>query len=324
MTKRRLVWLLWLLAVGGLYFFENNSGTRIVFAVSLLTPLSSALCALWCADRISFELTAPVSAKKGESFACGLRVSGSRLLAGCLPCCTLFVENPLTGDSFMSGLFSVDREQRIQLSSAYCGSLVIRFRSVAVEDRFGLFHFPLPERGTAEKRVIIYPELQDVTFEGRDGFEPGSGGSGGNSGNGADSSSWSGIRDYVPGDPVRQIHWKLSVKTDRLLIRELEGEDSEALLLWLETSLTKADPAAVDKSAEGLLSLSHSLCMGNVPHTAGWYDQERAVVERMAVRSPADHERMQEALLSAGAAVGGKTAGEEGIFSGEVIRFDPA
>ena len=27
------------------------------------------------------------------------------------------------------------------------------------------------------------------------------------------------IREYVPGDPVRNIHWKLSEKTDKLLVK---------------------------------------------------------------------------------------------------------
>ncbi|MBQ6175028.1 MAG: DUF58 domain-containing protein [Clostridia bacterium] len=37
------------------------------------------------------------------------------------------------------------------------------------------------------------------------------------------------IRDYVPGDSIRRIHWKLSAKTDRLLIREdsLSPENSD-------------------------------------------------------------------------------------------------
>ena len=32
------------------------------------------------------------------------------------------------------------------------------------------------------------------------------------------------IRDYVPGDPVRRIHWKLSAKMDRLLVRQDEPD----------------------------------------------------------------------------------------------------
>ena len=108
-----------------------------------------------------------------------------------------------------------------------------------------------------------------------------------------------------------------------MLIREFEGEASEGLLLWLETSPVEADPAAMDQAAEGLLSLSHSLCLENVPHRAAWFDQEREAVEQMVVRSSADFESMQKALLSARSAAGGKSAVEEEVPSGKVIRFDP-
>ena len=36
------------------------------------------------------------------------------------------------------------------------------------------------------------------------------------------------IRPYVPGDPVKQIHWKLSAKTDRLLVRIFAPAPAEA------------------------------------------------------------------------------------------------
>ncbi len=323
MIKRRLIWLLWLLATGGLYFFENNSGTRIVFAASLLVPLSSMLCALWCADRVRFDFSVPNVVQKGEQFGCEVKASGSVLLAGCIPCCAIIVENSLVGDRFESGVLSVDGKRTIQLSSAYCGSLLICFQFNTIEDRFGLFRFPLPKPVKIEKRVIVRPELQPVSFPGIEGDESGIDGAGMAAGRGTDPSAWSGIREYVPGDPVRQIHWKLSVKTDRMLIREVEGEASEGLLLWLETSPVEADPAAMDQAAEGLLSLSHSLCLENVPHRAAWFDQEREEVEQMVVRSSADFESMQEALLSARSAAGGKSAVGEEIPSGKVIRFDP-
>ena len=37
---------------------------------------------------------------------------------------------------------------------------------------------------------------------------------------GADRTETMQIRDYVPGDPLQQIHWKLSTKLDRLIVRD--------------------------------------------------------------------------------------------------------
>ena len=34
------------------------------------------------------------------------------------------------------------------------------------------------------------------------------------------------IRPYVPGDPIRRIHWKLSAKKDELLVRSISARQS--------------------------------------------------------------------------------------------------
>ena len=39
MRKQWVVYVCWLLAAGCLYFFENNTGTRVILAASLLFPL---------------------------------------------------------------------------------------------------------------------------------------------------------------------------------------------------------------------------------------------------------------------------------------------
>ncbi len=52
MSGRRAGYVLWLLLAGGLYFFENNTGTRIVLCCALLFPLIPILRGmLFAADR---------------------------------------------------------------------------------------------------------------------------------------------------------------------------------------------------------------------------------------------------------------------------------
>ncbi len=43
MKKRCLGYAVWLLMAACLYFFENNTGTRVVLALSLAAPLVPAL-----------------------------------------------------------------------------------------------------------------------------------------------------------------------------------------------------------------------------------------------------------------------------------------
>lgn len=48
-----------------------------------------------------------------------------------------------------------------------------------------------------------------------------------------DFSETQSIRPYVPGDPVRQIHWKLSAKTGQTLLREIGLPQTGGILLAL-------------------------------------------------------------------------------------------
>ena len=47
MKKRCLGYAVWLLMAACLYFFENNTGTRVVLALSLAAPLVPALRRVW-------------------------------------------------------------------------------------------------------------------------------------------------------------------------------------------------------------------------------------------------------------------------------------
>lgn len=55
------------------------------------------------------------------------------------------------------------------------------------------------------------------------------------------------LREYAPGDSLRQIHWKLSSKLDRLVIREPGMPAARTLLVFWDRS---GDAAARDAQAE--------------------------------------------------------------------------
>ena len=67
MWKRRIGWGVWLIAALLLYFFENNTGTRILLAAAVLLPLISVLCAAGASKSARITLTAPASCEKGAA-----------------------------------------------------------------------------------------------------------------------------------------------------------------------------------------------------------------------------------------------------------------
>ena len=74
------------------------------------------------------------------------------------------------------------------------------------------------------------------------------------------------IREYVPGDPIRQIHWKLSEKMGTLMVREFGLPAMNRLLLVFlpERSLL---PEQLDAMLDTMVSVSSELLRQELPHT---------------------------------------------------------
>ena len=71
------------------------------------------------------------------------------------------------------------------------------------------------------------------------------------------------LRLYRPGDSLRQIHWKLSAKTGKLILREpLEIKNGHALL----TLALSGTPAQLDEKLGRLLWTAEYLWEKNIPH----------------------------------------------------------
>lgn len=77
-----------------------------------------------------------------------------------------------------------------------------------------------------------------------------------------------GVRAYIPGDDVRRLHWKLSVKTGTLQVRVPEAVPyaPRKVLLVLDSYLPEADgtieehlEAVLDLMVEGWVALAHTL-----------------------------------------------------------------
>jgi uncharacterized protein (DUF58 family) len=96
------------------------------------------------------------------------------------------------------------------------------------------------------------------------------------------------IREYVAGDPVRNIHWKLSEKTGKMLVKELGNPVTDQFLVILDTATDiSRDPAALEATASVFVSLIHTLRQRSSGLSIGWTDPktERAVIRKISDES---------------------------------------
>ena len=295
MRKRRLIWILWLVCAALLWLFENNAATLALLIASVALPLLSIFAAVRSSSKA--ELTAQT---KGTELA--VRMKGT----GPLACAAgdVFCENRLTGEQTRAELrfppgFSGENVKVLHVDTAHCGTLRLR-PEARVQDLFGLWQSrPL---ACEEEYVTAAPQLTppqivlaDNTTVQSDSEKysqnrPGS-----------DPSETFAIREYVPGDPIRQIHWKLSQKTDKLMLRELGLPIATQILLVFRNLRTEKETVSAETAnamAEAFLSVSYALQSEGLVHTAAFAEDGRFTL--MSVESELDLHEMQERFLTIG------------------------
>lgn len=117
---------------------------------------------------------------------------------------------------------------------------------------------------------------------------------------GDDPSETFALREYLSGDRIKSIHWKLSEKTDHLMVRQLGLPVNNSILLVLDNSAGTV-PSAAEREAlgEAVVSVSAALCEAGLPHQAAWLDRETMEPRLCAIGSMEDLTQALSGLLSA-------------------------
>lgn len=122
------------------------------------------------------------------------------------------------------------------LPTAHCAVLTCQIKKAKICDYLGLFSFPLrlPEPQSVAIRPIALPMKQIPELERylSCAWRPKRGGGF------AENHE---LRLYRPGDSVQQIHWKLSAKTGKLILREPMEPEQGRVLLRLDLMGTKEE-----------------------------------------------------------------------------------
>ena len=301
MAVRRIWWCLWVLLAAALHLFGNNAGTFVILTASVAVPVVLAALAYAAAGgvRAAFEL--PAQCNKGEEMAGVLTVYNDGWLPVSNAFCRVTCENGLTGarlEREVRCAVSMKREKavRITVGSMHCGRITVSVAGFVVRDIFGLFGRRIAYE--AAQSVTVYPNgfAMEVTFAEQinaamdsDTYSM--------SRPGHDPSETYAIREYIPGDSIKSIHWKLSQKSEKLLVRELGLPIVSRLLVLLETTMLSdykmISHEEVDIITEAFASLSTALCGMGVRHTLGWKDGQSGL---LVTKTVADLDDRAEAL----------------------------
>ena len=242
-----------MLAVTAVLLLLSSAAYLLWLLLALLALLVLAALLLWLdARHLQLELRASSGGRVGHDLPLTLETGyrGTFLMAG-----QLTVE--LEIDSIM---FGETRQQLLtlplrgkahsfhaELPTELCGETRLRCGAVHLTDALELFRFRCS--AFPEVRTVLYPQPAELELLlSREAVGAAEADGLMQNRRGSDPSEIFDIRDYVPGDDIRTIHWKLSCKTDGLIVRQASDPShyDVALLPDLGLSWPGGSPTAAE------------------------------------------------------------------------------
>lgn len=291
MRKNVFVWVLIIISALILYLFSNGSVTLALLAALIAAPPVSYALLRLTAGQIELSLKEGEIRDERRTFVLSFRNKGI------LPAAAVEAEavcvNKRTGETES---FTVTRslgprgkkDVSLEVVPGHAGRYDLSVGSALVRDPLGIWSRKLSFDW--HMGVTIMPSVFDMNVVKAGTAAMPESDSESQKTRGAVSGDMIDIREYVPGDPVRNIHWKLSEKTGKALVRVLGNPVSDQYLIILDNPSDIAhDPVALDAAASVFASLIQTLRMNDVTCYAGWTDpvSRKAVIRRISDDSEA-------------------------------------
>lgn len=264
--------------------------------------LVSALL-LWSGrNRIRAEaLLPPDRVGRGTPFSFSLRVCNPGRLAGFPTDVTYNRSNVFTGYSeretvhFWAAPIGGSRHDGF-LSSQYAGRVEVCIEEFRVYDLFRIFY--LSDCGKTDAGVVVWPGF----FEGEAVEKPSDCVEGFPDENesrrrGTDYNPEYEIREYIPGDALKSIHWKLSAKQGKMMVRERLATGHELIQVLLPLG---EDRKLNDDLVEAMYGVCRLLLDGDYPVQLYWPGRGEALQSRFMAEQGELENALTEILSDSG------------------------
>lgn len=159
---------------------------------------------------------------------------------------------------------------------SHCGRVDFAVSKVSVIDMLGLFALRVsPKNGSVRTgSIYVLPELQVRSIQTEEAADLGlDSATYSTEKAGGDPSEIFQLRDYRDGDARHSVHWKLSSRMNRLIVREFGLPLNPSLHFLLELR-EDASPAAAEAMLGTMLAFSEHLMAREMIHSVSWLSEE--------------------------------------------------
>lgn len=214
--------------------------------------------------------------------------------------------NDFTGEKGkMKIRFSVDagkkRDRRIPVVMNNCGNVAITVENVRIYDYLNIFAWTVGKNFETQN-VLILPPLKEMylgrdrwyneTSEDSDRFSKYK--------KGDDPSEIFDVREFVDGDKIQRIHWKLSGKTGSLMVKEGSLPLTKVVNIFIDLCVQSEKEQAhedANRLVQGIYSISMFMIEHKIPQNYIWYDEKNDVIQERIVEQEEELLWMFQALF---------------------------
>lgn len=195
----------------------------------------------------------------------------------------------------------------MHISAMHYGNIFVRIKRCRVVDMLKLFKFKLkyqkykdihsecsftivPDHIPIDNPINNYSEMGLETDE----FSKTS--------KGDDPSEIFDIHEYVDGDKINRIHWKLSAKQDKTMVKDYSLPIANSIILMIDLFMPESKKMSFkkyDTIIESAVAVSCYLSENNTPHKVMWYDSDHSELVSMNIVDDDTHRLFVSMLLKA-------------------------
>lgn len=303
MWKSRLGYGILAVIFTALLFFFSQPFFLWILTGMIVVAVGMALLLRRDAGYLEIELKAKSGIHVGDKESLILQVRNRhRIFVAAGAEVKLLVNHKMFGGTEQKTLWldlsEISQEYEIGLSFERCGEIMISCEEIRIYDFLRLFS--MKAAPFHEERIRIYPQPVSVQVElsrttigaqKEEGIMQNR--------KGKDPSEMFDIREYVPGDDIRSIHWKLSSKTDSLILRQSSDPSHYNVVILPDFGLNKdgetSDAEEINRAiafgmaiGEKMIRRGIEFCMA-LPLSVG--------IKMYEIRSIQDYYRMQTEWL---------------------------
>ncbi len=303
MWKNRVLYIIILFAALISYIMADRRESLIFLCVLLIIPFMMLIIQFRAMRSASIRCKAKETCRMGSSIPIIFTLEkNNKMPLGIIHVNVVF-ENLMFAEKKVVELNLQPGEEKLMtfeypFSANDCGALKISVSNIDYYDLMGLFKW----KGiiTEKKEIRVYPpELHLNTELSRRPETKSFGELYDQYKKGQDVSEVADLRDYVEGDSMSGIHWKLSGKLDKMIVREFGSPSNYNTLIIYEMMKKSGDVLISNSQNNGVLAittaLSYSMMEMGLEHNVGRiYAQE---LQTVPVNSFGTHEQMAENLL---------------------------